>query len=60
MVKIQISGDWHARMKDGEMQEPFLTLLEAAELKKGALPSVLNAPRGTSLTTLSTWDAGNT
>lgn len=40
MVKMQLSGDRRARMKDGEMQEPFLALPEAAELQKGALPSV--------------------
>jgi len=31
MVKTQISGDWHARVKDGEMQDPFLALPEAVE-----------------------------
>lgn len=60
MVKMQPSGDRHARMKDGEMQEPFLALPEAAELQKAALPSVLNAPRGVSVTVLSHWDAENT
>lgn len=36
MVKMQLSGDWHARMKS------FLALPEAVELKKGELTSVLN------------------
>lgn len=45
MVKIWLSGDWHARMKAGETPNPFLALPEADELKKVAPPSVLNALR---------------
>lgn len=50
MVRMQLSGDWNARMKS------FLALPEARGLK-GELPSVLNVQE-VPLALLNIWDAG--
>lgn len=45
MVKMQLSGDRRARMKDGEMEEPFLALPEAAELQGSTAISTKRSQR---------------